>query len=204
MTKAAKGKEQAEKKKKKKRKPHVHRTLIGWREWAALPSLGIPRIKAKVDTGARTSALHALKIKAFETEDGLYVRFRVHPVQRFKDPEIKCIAKVLDERWITNSGGHRERRYVIETTLRLDGQEWPIELSLANRAELGFRMLIGRAGLKGRCVIDPARSFLTEKASPRKKKKILSGPRRKQRSDNTVRHTQQKREIKHENRSSRA
>jgi hypothetical protein len=141
---------------------------IGWREWIYLPDLEVGRIKAKIDTGARTSALHAFKITPFTKDGAPYVRFAVHPLQRVSKPEISCVALVVDRRAITDSGGRVEQRYVIRTTLKLGKKRWPIELTLTNRDQMGFRMLIGRQALRRRYLVDTGRSFLARK---KKKKK---------------------------------
>ncbi len=133
--------------------------VLGWREWVALPDLGIDAIKAKIDTGARTSALHAYKITPFEEDGKRRVRFVVHPVQRRKLPEVVCVADVIDERMVTSSSGHRERRLVVRTPLQLGGKTWPIEITLTDRDEMSFRMLLGRQALRRRVLIDPGRSF---------------------------------------------
>jgi len=142
---------------------------IGWREWVRLPDLHVGRVKAKVDTGARTSALHAFKITPFTKDGAAYVRFIVHPLQRASTPEVSCVALVIDHRGVTDSGGRVEQRYVIRTTLKLGKARWPIELTLTNRDQMGFRMLIGRQALRGRYLVDPSRSFLM-----RKKKKTVA------------------------------
>lgn len=136
--------------------------VVGWREWVALPDLKIKRIKAKLDTGARTSALHALNITPFTKDGASYVRFVVHPLQRQRKPSTTCVARVIDHRRITDSGGRSEERYVIRTTLMLGKTLWPVELTLTNRDQMGFRMLIGRQALRRRYVVDPARSFVTK------------------------------------------
>ncbi|MGD8663053.1 MAG: ATP-dependent zinc protease [Desulfobacterales bacterium] len=134
---------------------------IGWREWLALPDLGIQAIKTKVDTGARTSALHTFGLEPFEKDGSLKVKFTVHPLQRRKDIEICCVADVVDRRRVTSSDGQSEKRYVIQTIVALGEIRWPVELTLTNRKLMRFRMLLGRAAIAGRLVVDPAKSYLT-------------------------------------------
>ncbi|MEY6431595.1 RimK/LysX family protein [Thioalkalicoccus limnaeus] len=139
---------------------------LGWREWVALPELGLPAIKAKVDTGARTSTLHAFYVEPFRSKGADLVRFGVHPLQRRTDILIHCEARIRDRRLVTDSGGHREQRYVIKTPLRIAGLSWPIEVTLTNRETMLFRMLVGRTAMVGRVLVDPARSFLTGRPDP--------------------------------------
>lgn len=136
---------------------------LGWREWVSLPDLGLPQIKAKVDTGARTSAIHAFALKTYD-EGGLErVEFRMHPNQRDTDTVVVCDAAVVDKRVVTDSGGHKEERLVIETTLRIGDHEWSIEATLTARDDMLFRMLIGRTAMKGRFVVNPGRSYVVGK-----------------------------------------
>jgi len=136
---------------------------FGWREWVSLPELGIARIKAKVDTGARTSALHAFEVRPY-TENGCErVEFRMHPVQKDNDTVITCTADVLDKRKVTDSGGHSEERFVIRTELQVGTHHWPIEATLTARDDMLFRMLLGRTALKGHAQVNPARSYVVGK-----------------------------------------
>ncbi len=138
---------------------------LGWREWASLPDLGIERIKVKLDTGARTSSLHAFGIEQFEREGTGLVRFQIHPNQRSAKGSVTVEAPVIDERWVRNSGGQRELRPVIETTLGLGDRSWSIELTLTRRDEMGFRMLLGRQALRTRVLVDSGRSYRARRSS---------------------------------------
>ena len=132
---------------------------LGWREWLALPGLQIPAIKAKIDTGARTSALHAFFVEPFEKDNVPMVRFGVHPLQKRADLEIICETPIKDYRPVSDSGGHREMRYVIETEFVLGALTRRIEITLTNRDNMKFRMLLGRTALKG-ITISPDKSYL--------------------------------------------
>ena len=144
----------------KARRPLRH---VGWREWAAFPDLGIARIKAKVDTGAKTSAIHAFDIDVEERAGERFVAFGVSPEQRRRVPQIRCIAPLVGPRLIRCSNGAVEDRYVVATRLRLGENSFVIELSLAARDEMGFRLLLGRDALRKRFLIDPGASFLLGK-----------------------------------------
>lgn len=135
--------------------------IIGWREWVGLPELRLPLIKAKVDTGARTSTLHAFYVEAFRCGGEAFVRFGVHPLRGRSDVEVHCEAQILDRRVVSDSGGHKEQRYVIRTPLEVGGRTWPIEVTLTNREDMLFRMLLGRTAIAGRGVVDPLRSFVS-------------------------------------------
>jgi hypothetical protein len=134
--------------------------IIGWREWVGLPDLAIPHIKAKVDTGAKTSALHAYYVTPYEQDGKTWVRFGLHPLQKDSLTCIECNAPVKDLRRVTDSGGHSEDRYVIETTLVVKGEEYTIEVTLTDRENMRFRMLLGRSALKRRFLVDSAQSFV--------------------------------------------
>lgn len=131
--------------------------LVGWQEWCALQKLHIPAIKAKIDTGAKTSALHASDIRPFHRHGVRYVHFIVHPLQRSEKFAQHCTALVVDQRTVKNSGGHKELRYVIHTPITLGQMTWDIEITLTNRDPMIFRMLLGRDALKGHSVVDPGR-----------------------------------------------
>ena len=139
------------------------KTSIGWREWVALPDLGIKRLKAKIDTGAASSSLHAWNIEEFVKKGETWIRFDIHPLQKDNKTSVTCKARVVDMRRIKSSNGQSSTRYVIETTLKLGEVEKTIELNLARRDQMGFRMLLGRQGLRPDFIVDPAKSFLTGK-----------------------------------------
>ncbi len=135
---------------------------IGWREWLALPELGIEAIKAKVDTGARTSALHAFEVQP--SSDGATVRFAMHPKQRQTDTVVWCESPIVDRRVVRDSGGHEEERVVIRTNIVLGVACYGVELTLTDRDSMGFRMLLGRTALSGRYLVNSARSYCLSEA----------------------------------------
>lgn len=136
------------------------KTVIGWREWVRMPALGQAEIKAKIDTGARTSALHAYFVEPFELDGRPWVRFGLHPRQKDTEVQIECEAPVIDQRRVTDSGGHAEMRYVIATTMVLGDQAFEAEVTLTDRENMLFRMLLGRGALKPRFLVDSDQSFL--------------------------------------------
>lgn len=144
------------------------RNVVGWREWIALPDLGIEAIKPKIDTGARSSSLHAFNVETFDRDGAVWVRFDVHPLQRASEPTVRAEAQVVEFRHIRSSSGHQSLRPVIRTTVALGGRRWQVELTLAARDEMGFRMLLGREALRDRFVVDPGQSYLFGASPPRK------------------------------------
>jgi hypothetical protein len=140
------------------RKPS--KLVVGWREWIALPGLGVAAVKAKIDTGARSSSLHAFGIDEFQRDGAAWVRFDIHPLQRDSETIIRAEAPVLEYRHVRSSSGHLTLRPAIRAEVELDGQRWPIELTLAARDDMGFRMLLGREAVRGRFTVDPGRSYM--------------------------------------------
>lgn len=134
--------------------------VIGWREWIALPQLGIEAIKAKTDTGARTSALHADDVERFTSRGRPMLGFVVHPIQRDRVREVRCEAEMVDERWVRSSHGDQQLRPVIRTAIEIAGVQWEIEATLTRRDVMGFRMLLGREAMRGHLLVDPGRSYL--------------------------------------------
>ncbi len=157
--------------------------LVGWREWVSLPALGVPAVKAKIDTGARTSAMHATEIERYTDERGRdRVRFSVHPLQHTAkkarpDVVVRCDAALVDARVVTPSSGHREHRLVIETAIKLGALAWSIEITLTDRADMRFRMLLGRQALKQQpLLVDAGRSYLAGKRGKGQTKPRPSDP----------------------------
>lgn len=141
------------------------RQVLGWREWLALPELGIPAIKAKIDTGARTSALHAASVETVRRDGVELVRFHVHPVRSRPDIVVSGEAPILDRRVVSDSGGHREQRIFVRTRLVAGEMEWPIEINLTDRETMLFPMLLGRTAMAGRVVVEPEQSYLLGRPS---------------------------------------
>jgi len=137
-----------------------HYTLIGWREWVVFPDFEGALVKAKIDTGARTSAIHAVNVEAIERDGQTYISFIIHPNQKDTENTVECIAPLVERREITDSGGHVEQRFIVSANVQLGGQTWPIELSLTDRDAMGFRMLLGRTAMQNRFLVQPDKSFL--------------------------------------------
>ena len=133
--------------------------ILGWQEWVALPDLGLPALKAKIDTGARTSALHTHLIEPYGSAERPMVRFTVHPDPDREDLQVEAHAAVIDQREVTSSNGERELRFVIETRLSLGEWEWPIEITLTNRERMAYRMLLGRQAIRPNVLVDPDAKF---------------------------------------------
>lgn len=143
-----------------KKKIPKQKLVTGWREWAELPELGVERIKVKIDTGAKTSALHAFDVSTVTHMGRECVQFDVHPIQDNDSIRHTCTSPIMDYRWITSSTGHRQRRFIIHTILKMGDFSSIIEISLANRDEMGFRMLVGRSALKKGILVNPSHSFI--------------------------------------------
>ncbi|UYO98553.1 RimK/LysX family protein [Microbacterium sp. M28] len=139
-------------------------TLTGWREWVSLPDAGVDWIKAKIDTGARTSSLHAYDVEEFEREGESWVRFRVKPWQESQEDTTVVECPIHDRRRVRSSSGHQQERLVVLLAIRIVDRLVVSEVTLSNRDEMGFRMLIGREALRRGFVVDPARSFLGGRA----------------------------------------
>jgi hypothetical protein len=136
--------------------------VLGWREWVDLPELALSRIKAKVDTGARTSCLHAFELEPFDKDGQPWIRFKVHPTQKDETLVVQCEAPICDQRAVTDSGGHTEQRYVICTRLRVGSWEQMVEMTLTGRDNMRFRMLLGRTTMiAGGFMVNPALSYQT-------------------------------------------
>ncbi|MEM0542474.1 30S ribosomal protein S6--L-glutamate ligase [Flavobacterium sp. j3] len=137
-----------------------NKIILGSEEWCSFPELGIPAIKARVDSGAKTSALHAINIAPFIKDDENWVKFDINPIQNNLKTVIHCQARLIDKRIVKSSSGFREQRYVIQTTLKIGIESWEIEMTLTNRDSMGFRMLLGREAMSGRILVDPEQKYL--------------------------------------------
>ena len=142
--------------------------VIGWREWVGLPEFGIEAIKVKVDTGARSSSLHASNLREFERDGEKWVRFKVHPIQRKRDATVEIEARIIEYRSVRSSSGKTTIRPVVSTQLKLLGITWQVELTLASRDKMGFRMLLGREAFRGRFLVDAGNSYFGGKPGRRK------------------------------------
>ena len=155
-----------EKRKRGSTRRHQPVEVVGWREWVRLPELGIDRIKAKLDTGARSSSLHAYDMKRFRRRGVSMIRFKVHPIQREFRTVVEAEAELVDLRKVRSSSGVQTLRPVIATVLALGDRSWEVEITLVRRDAMGFRMLLGRQALRGHFVVDPGRSFITSSPPP--------------------------------------
>ncbi|NQU56588.1 MAG: 30S ribosomal protein S6--L-glutamate ligase [Rhodospirillales bacterium] len=145
---------------------HDKELVFGWQEWVELPGLGLPAVLAKIDTGARSSAIHAFMIEPYGRAGKRRVRFGVHPVPERHDIVVFCSAELVDQREITSSNGEVELRYIVRTPLRIGELEWPIEISLTNRESMQYRMLVGRSALQDNIIVDPNLSCVQGELSP--------------------------------------
>lgn len=143
----------------------MDRKILGWEEWVALPLLGIPALTAKIDTGAKTSAIHAFAIEPFGEQNSPNVRFGIHPIPDRPEVELFCSARLVDRREIISSNGEKELRYIISTPVRIGDMEWPIELTLTNRDTMQNRMLLGRQAIAETMIVDPNNRFLQPRLS---------------------------------------
>lgn len=151
---------------------HPQETLwMGWREWVSLPSINVSAIKAKIDTGARTSSLHAEKIKVIKKDGKKYVRFVTHPIQKNRDFKIECTAPLVDRRLVSDSGGHIEKRYIITLPINVGGHTWDAEFSLTTRKKMRFRLLLGRTAVHN-CHIAPGSSYINGRVTRKKLAKV--------------------------------
>jgi len=133
---------------------------LGWKEWVSLPELHLSPLEAKVDTGAKTSCLHAFSLEPFHKDGEQWIRFGMHPDRHSQEQEIFVEAKVSDRRVVSDSGGHKQLRWVIETPIVIAGETFPIEITLTGRDAMQYRMLLGRQAMRRRFVVDPAKAHL--------------------------------------------
>jgi len=147
----------------------IDKKPLGWREWISFPDFNIHKIKAKIDTGARTSALHAFKVEAFLRDSKPWVRFAIHPIQGDTDTVVECETPVKDQRVVRDSGGHDELRYVIDAHIVIGDDLIHTEVTLTDRDTMMFRVLLGRTALRTRYVVHPGKSYMQGKLSGAKK-----------------------------------
>lgn len=133
--------------------------IVGNAEWCALPQLRVPAIRARIDSGAKTSSIHAINIKEFHKGEERWVSFEIHPLRKHTEVFVPCEAKVVDYRMVKSSTGVAQPRYVIRTMIEMGGQQWEIEITLANRRSMGYQMLLGREAMMNRILINPAEGF---------------------------------------------
>lgn len=151
-----------------------NKIILGSEEWCAFPELGLPAIKARVDSGAKTSALHAINIAPFKKEEENWVKFDINPIQNNLKTVIHCEAKLIDKRIVKSSSGYREQRYVIQTNIKIGNDTWLIEMTLTNRDSMGFRMLLGREAMSGRILVDPEQKYLLGQPSTENLKELYA------------------------------
>jgi hypothetical protein len=144
----------------RKRRPRQPPTVIGWREWVTLPEMSPIPVKAKIDTGARTSALHAFGLRIIDADEGQVASFELHPVQRSAAAAVRIECPITALKQVRSSNGKVETRPVVRTPVTLGARTWAIDVTLTSRDAMGFRMLLGRSALRRRFVVDPGRSFL--------------------------------------------
>lgn len=151
-----------------------HKKIIGNQEWCAFPELGIPAIKARVDSGAKTSSIHAFNISAKKVGGRDWVTFEIHPLQKNDKTLIRCECPVVDQRDVKSSSGTSETRYVISTPISLGDSVWDVQLTLSDRDAMGYRMLLGREAMNGRLIIDPSMNCVLGKISTKKANKLYN------------------------------
>lgn len=157
--------------------------IVGNQEWCAFPELGIPAIKARVDSGAKTSAIHAFNIRTYFKNDVEWVSFEVHPLQKNDEILVRCDCPIIDQREVKSSSGTSEKRYVISTPIGLGDNVWDIQLTLTDRDAMGYRMLLGREAMNGRLIIDPSMKCVVGKKSTIKIRQYYKLPNIKQPSN---------------------
>lgn len=152
----------------------LDKVIVGSEEWCAFPNLGIPAIKARVDSGAKTSALHAINIHPFIKDGDNWVRFDINPIQNNTKTVIHCEAPLVDKRIVKSSSGYREKRYVIKASIQVGDSNWEVEVTLTNRDSMGFRMLLGREAMSGRILVDPEQKYLLGQPTTEKLKEYYN------------------------------